>query len=738
MQSSRPKVQVRLQPATQTGPVEPVGPGHPLAVRLIGIAVLLVLGALAAAPSVYNGGKLVLDDRMVFQNGPLYSSSGLGLMWRAPSVLPQYFPLTFTTHALEILLARPRPPSPVALRLVNLALHVGNALLLWALLSQLKLRGAWLAGALFAVLPIQLDAVAWISQRQMLLSMLLCLLSAMCLLRALGVTHADLDAHNGDHPPRWFERPTTLMIAGVLLFGMALLSGMVGIGFPLALAGVLIWRRPASRGGAAMLIGAMLVASITMSAMLVYKSVPGASLPGQTPIERLAFAGTAPWIYLQRTLLPIGLGLDLQRWAPPGGGWMWMGWIGLLVGAGTLVALRRRIPRGMIAGAMVTIALILPALGWMPWMHMIHSDTANHAAYAMVAPVMAGLAWGVCRLVRPKATGVLTPALAGVGAILVGGALTGSMVLAPHYRDLDRTMARQLALNPDSPDVLLLRARQLLAVPTANVNEAEVLIRRALEQFPSHRTASMMLAELFHRRRDFDRALQLLRQAEQIAPGSDVLILRSSIESARGRSAVAIRLLEQVLEDPTLGPQDRAEVLSHYAIIRQQRGELEEARALLKQAIDLWPRLSEARINLANVLYQLAVMAAPPDVTLIREAVQQLERVLEYDKQNAIVWLNAGAMAASMGNYTRAETLLREAVLHDPRSLPAWQNLGNVLLHRAGTETEAPIRARLYGDAVVCFRRVAELQPDNLTARETLRHVQQLAESDARGMRSSP
>jgi hypothetical protein len=58
-----------------------------------------------------------------------------------------------------------------------------------------------------------------------------------------------------------------------------------------------------------------------------------------------------------------------------------------------------------------------------------------------------------------------------------------------------------------------------------------------------------------------------------------------------------------------------------------------------------------------------------------------------------------------------------------------------VLLQRARDETEAPIRARLYGDAVVCFRRLAELQPDNPTAAENLRTVQSMADANARGER---
>jgi tetratricopeptide (TPR) repeat protein len=509
---------------------------------------------------------------------------------------------------------------------------------------------------------------------------------------------------------------------------------MVAIAFPLALAGVMVWRPATERRRARVLIGVMLIASAAMSSVLIYKWVNGAIAPGASVIERLAFAGTAPWLYLWRTIVPVGLGLDLQRWSPTG--WtMWLGWVGIGACVAIAIALRRQLPRGMVALGFVAAALCLPGLGWLPWMYMTQSDTAGHVAYAMVAPIVAGIAWAACRWFGSHRPGVLAPALAGLGAVMIGSAVAGSMLLAPSYRDLDRAMERQLTLNPDSPEVLLLRAGQLMGATDANFNEAEVLIRRALERDPRHRAATMAMAELFLRRRDFDRALQMARQAEQISPGIDVLLTRASIETARGRSTSAMQLLDQVLADPTLSPRRRAEVLSSYALLRHQRGELAAARQLLEQAIELSPRFSDARINLANILYQTASNTSPPDEALIRQAVHQLEQVLEFDKQNPIVWLNAGAMAASLGNYNRAEVFLREAVAYAPGNIPALQNLGSVLLQRARDETEAPIRARLYGDAVVCFRRLAELQPDNPTAAENLRTVQSMADANARGER---
>ncbi len=127
------------------------------------LALLLLAAAVAAYQPVWHAGFIWDDDIYVTTNKLLSAPDGLWRIWFSFDSPSQYFPLTYTTlwveHALWGL-------NPVGYHWVNLALHAANALLLWRLLSRLRIPGAWLGAALFALHPVQVESVAWISERK--------------------------------------------------------------------------------------------------------------------------------------------------------------------------------------------------------------------------------------------------------------------------------------------------------------------------------------------------------------------------------------------------------------------------------------------------------------------------------------------------------------------------------------------------------------------------------------------
>ncbi|MFP6770044.1 MAG: hypothetical protein VB859_17845, partial [Planctomycetaceae bacterium] len=141
---------------------------------------LLVLLVVCTYLPALGGDFLWDDDAHVTDSRPVVEAAGLAAIWIQPGSVPQYYPLTHTSFWLEYRLWSDRP---LGYHAVNILLHAGSAVLLWRVLLGLGLPGAWLAAALFAVHPVHVESVAWISERKNTLSGLFCLAAAGAWLR---------------------------------------------------------------------------------------------------------------------------------------------------------------------------------------------------------------------------------------------------------------------------------------------------------------------------------------------------------------------------------------------------------------------------------------------------------------------------------------------------------------------------------------------------------------------------
>src|SRR5882762_10317076 len=124
--------------------------------------VLAAVTILAYRPA-WNGGFLWDDDVYITNNELLTAPDGLRRIWFSLDSPSQYFPLVYTTFRIERAVWG---LDPTGYHWVNLLLHIGNALLVWLVLARLKVPGAWLGGAIFALHPVQVESVAWITERK--------------------------------------------------------------------------------------------------------------------------------------------------------------------------------------------------------------------------------------------------------------------------------------------------------------------------------------------------------------------------------------------------------------------------------------------------------------------------------------------------------------------------------------------------------------------------------------------
>lgn len=143
-------------------------------------AIALVALVLIVYFPAMRGEFIWTDHAGITDNVYLRSWRGLSAIWSGPPGTKAYQPLVDTTYWLEYRLWGQRP---LGFHLGNIVLHSVNALLFWRLLRRLGLPGAWLAAAIFAIHPIHVQSVAWVSQRGMLIAMLLSLASMMIFLR---------------------------------------------------------------------------------------------------------------------------------------------------------------------------------------------------------------------------------------------------------------------------------------------------------------------------------------------------------------------------------------------------------------------------------------------------------------------------------------------------------------------------------------------------------------------------
>jgi hypothetical protein len=146
----------------------------------IALGVLLVVGTILAYQPAWRAGFIWDDDDYVTNNPLLSAPDGLNRIWFSLDSPSQYFPLVYTAFRIEHALWG---LNPAGYHWTNILLHAVNGLLVWALLKRLALPGAWLAAAIFAWHPVQVESVAWVTELKNVLSLFFFLLSLLAWLK---------------------------------------------------------------------------------------------------------------------------------------------------------------------------------------------------------------------------------------------------------------------------------------------------------------------------------------------------------------------------------------------------------------------------------------------------------------------------------------------------------------------------------------------------------------------------
>lgn len=257
--------------------------------------VVLVVLVVAAYLPVLSAGYIWDDDKHLTENVCIVGPAGFAGIWTTSEAT--YYPLVLTTfwveHALWGL-------APLPFHLVNVLVHAACALTLWQVLMRLRVPGAWLGAALWALHPVQVESVAWVTELKNTQSGLFYLLAIWSFLR-------------------WKASRATPSYAAALIFAIAaILSKSSTVMLPVVLALAWIWeeRRLAWRE-AVPLVPFLLISALasgwTIWEQQFHAGALGADWTLSVP-QRVVIAGRDVWFYLGKLVWPHPLIFIYPRW----------------------------------------------------------------------------------------------------------------------------------------------------------------------------------------------------------------------------------------------------------------------------------------------------------------------------------------------------------------------------------------------------------------------------------------
>jgi tetratricopeptide (TPR) repeat protein len=401
--------------------------------RAAALFCLIFTATLTAYWPAIHGGPL-WDDFGHITFPELRSSQGLWRIWSEIGATQQYYPLLHSAFWVE---HRLWGDSFTGYHLANVALHSASAVLLVSILRTLAVPGALLAGLIFAMHPVAVETVAWISEQKNTLSTMFYLASAYVYLRATATT-------------RPFSAPTYWV--AFVLFICALLSKSVTATLPAAVLVVQWWQngRLKWREHVMPLVPWFVVAAAAGSFTAWFEhSIIGAQGEGFTLslLERGLLAGRIIWFYLGKLFWPQNLIFIYPRWdVSASAPWQYVFPAAAIALAVALAVLARK-HRGPLAGYLFFCGTLAPVLGFFNVYPFRFSYVADHfqylAAIGIIVVVAAVLTLASQRLGAPRRR----------IAMLSGAALIAFMaVLTWHraavYRDAETLYRDTIARNP--------------------------------------------------------------------------------------------------------------------------------------------------------------------------------------------------------------------------------------------------------------------------------------------------
>ena len=648
---------------------------------------ILAVVTILAYQHAWHGGFLWDDDAYIINNELLTAPDGWQRIWFSLDSPSQYFPFTYSTFRIEHALWG---LDTTGYHWVNLLLHVGNALLVWAVLARLKVPGSWLAAAIFALHPVQVESVAWITERKNVLMGFFFLLTLLAWI-------AFVDKRS--------RRPWMFYCLALISYALALSAKATACTLPAALF-LILWlqKKPITMRRFIQIVP-FVVLGIGMGLLAVWweryhQGTNRGVFTFLSPMERILVASRAVWFYLSKIFWPSNLTFIYPRWniSPAD----LIDYIWLLAGIAACAAIyfiRRYFGRSVEVAAAFFVATLTPVLGFIMLFTFRYTFVADHYQYlACIGPIAlasAGIVTLSDRFTHYRAV-IVSAALLVVASF---GTLTWRQ--AATYSDIETLWRTTLARNPEcwmahtNIGIVFLQqgkiddaiahyrlALQMQAdswdaeynlgtalVAKGQVDEAILHCERAVGMRPTDPDAQVSLGNALFAKGRIDEAIAHYQKAITAQP--DHFLARYSLGHAlleKGELEGAIQFCRSAL---LLRPSD-ADCQTTLAIALEEKGNPTEAIQHYQKALELAPKSISTLTNLAWLL------ATSQDASL-RNGAKAIELATQADRlvggTNTLVLRTLAAAYAENGEFTNAIRTARSAMqlarMHGEDSLTA-------------------------------------------------------------------
>lgn len=651
-------------------------------------------------------GGLLWDDPAHVTRPDLRSWAGLIRIWTDVQATQQFYPVLHSAFWLEHKLWG---DATIGYHLTNIVLHAACSWMLGILLGHLWStrssltnfrEGAarvmppgihWLVALIFAVHPVCVESVAWITEQKNTLSLLFYLVA--------GWTYLHFAVH---------RRPRTYWLA-FAVFALALGTKTVTATLPAALLvvfwwkhGRLEWRRdvvPLLPWFALGLVAGLFTAWVERNLV----GAEGAAFE-LTLLERVLLAGRVIWFYAGKLLWPADLAFFYPRWDVPAQALGWTGYLVAAIGVTVVLWVLRRRTRGLLAGWLLFVGSLFPALGFFNVYPFAFSYVADHFQYHASVSFIATTVGALALLVSRGGSWLPRAALAATGGIAVWlGVL--SFRESRLYCDNETLFRTTVERVPDS-----WMAHHILAVTLAKTpgREAESIphYEAAIRLNPAHPDAYLGLGvemvRHFGRRAE---AISLYRRALELRPHYVEAHNNLAVELAADPATVAEAIVhfQAVLR---LTPRHAGAHVNLAQALSGMRDRLAEAVAHYEAALRIRPDDARAHKGLAYLLARIPER--------LPEAIAHGEAAVAAQPQDAEAHYHlANALAA-------VPERMADAISHYETALRLTPGMPLAHYGLANTLARSPLRQ---AEAIAHYERALQGKPDFLEARINLANV---------------